>query len=251
MNEDLARLQRVWSALGRDDPLWAVLSQPGKRGQRWDESEFLATGQVDIETQLAGLAAHGLPLRKAVALDFGCGAGRLSRALAGHFERVVGIDVSPTMIQTARRINADLANVEFRENPSARLEGIADRSVDLVYSTMTLQHIPTGLAAGYVAEFARVLAPGGVASFQFVADHDRGSRRGRLFARVSNRWLNPLRRLLWRRWSVFEMHVLPESVLHERLAADPAVRLLAALDDGSAGPGWHGRRWYLARDPAA
>ncbi|PZQ18678.1 MAG: SAM-dependent methyltransferase [Rhodanobacter denitrificans] len=248
MNDDLARLQRVWSSLGRDDPLWAVLSQPGKRGRRWDEAEFLATGRTDIETQLHGLAVYGLPVRHTAALDFGCGAGRLCRALAAHFERVVGVDVSPTMIEAARRINADLPQVQFRENPSTRLEGIADRSVDLVYSTMTLQHIPTALAAGYVAEFMRVLAPGGVAAFQFVAGPDLGSRRGRLYARLPNRWLNPLRRLLWRRWSVFEMHVLPESLLHERLAAEPGVRLLAALDDGAAGPGWQGRRWYLTRD---
>ena len=65
MNDDLARLQRVWSSLGRDDPLWAVLSQPGKRGRRWDEAEFLATGRTDIETQLHGLAIYGLPVRHA------------------------------------------------------------------------------------------------------------------------------------------------------------------------------------------
>lgn len=248
MNDDLARLQRVWRSLGRDDPLWAVLSQPGKQGRRWDEAEFLATGRADIETQLQALSVYGLPSRRGVALDFGCGAGRLSRALADHFEQVIGLDVSATMIEAARRINADRAHVRFQENPSPRLEHIADRSVDLVYSTMTLQHIPTALAAGYVAEFMRVLAPGGVAAFQFVAGPDRSSRRGRLYAQLPNRWLNPLRRLLWRRWSVFEMHVLPESLLQERLDAEPGVRRVAALDDGAAGRGWQGRRWYLTRD---
>ena len=51
------------------------------------------------------LAARGLPRARALALDFGCGAGRLSRALAAHFEHVVGVDVSASMIETARALN--------------------------------------------------------------------------------------------------------------------------------------------------
>ncbi|HJT96822.1 MAG TPA: FkbM family methyltransferase [Rhodanobacteraceae bacterium] len=242
--KDLDRLRRVWHALGREDPLWAVLSQSDKRGRRWRPDEFLETGRVEIATQLHLLALRGLPVGRSLALDFGCGAGRLSRALAPHFDHVVGLDVSASMVETARALNADVANVEFRENASPRLEGIADASVDLVYSNMTLQHIPSALAAGYVEEFLRVLAPGGVAAFQFVAGADR-SLRGHVFARVSNRWLNPLRRLAWRRNAVFEMHALDEALLAERLAAHPALELVEAVDDAAAGPGWLGRKWIV------
>lgn len=241
---DLTRLRRVWQTLGRDDPLWAVLSQPDKRGGRWERDEFLATGRAEIDVQMHLLAARGLPAGRGLALDFGCGAGRLSRALAAHFENVIGIDVSASMIETARTLNADVANVEFRENPSARIEGVADASVDLVYSLITLQHIPSRLAAGYVAEFFRILAPGGVAVFQFVDGPD-DTLRGRFFARVSNRWLNPLRKLAWRRQAVFEMHALDERRLVELLEREPRLHLLDAFDDRAAGPGWHGRRWYV------
>jgi FkbM family methyltransferase len=54
-----------------------------------------------------------------------------------------------------------------------------------------------------------------------------------------------MRRLLWRRREVFEMHVLPESDLGERLARHPRLHLLAAVDDGAAGAGWRGRRWSV------
>ena len=243
MNE-LEKLRRVWQTLGREDPLWAVLSQADKRGGRWDRAEFFETGRAEIDTQMHMLAARGLPAGRALALDFGCGAGRLSRALAAHFEHVVGVDVSSSMIETARTLNADVPNVEFRENPSPRLENIADASVDLIYSIMTLQHIPARLAAGYVDEFFRVLAPGGIAVFQFVDGPDE-SLRGRLFARVSNRWLNPLRRVAWRRHAVFEMHALEEAQLKRGLDRHAHLQLLEALDDQSAGQGWHGRRWYV------
>src|SRR5690606_28517870 len=144
--------------------------------------------------------------------DFGCGAGRLTRALAEHFEHVVGIDVSATMIDAARWLNADVGRAEFRVNESPRIEGIADRSVDLVFSHIPLQHIPTALALGSAAESFRVLAPGGVAMFRFVDGAD-DSLRGRIFGLASNRWLNPLRRVAWRRRDVFEMHALPERLL--------------------------------------
>ncbi|MFI4969421.1 MAG: class I SAM-dependent methyltransferase, partial [Lysobacterales bacterium] len=200
--KELERLRRVWQTLGRDDPLWAVLSHARKRGRRWDVAEFFATGRREVDAQLAALAADGFPLRHELTLDFGCGAGRLSRALATHFERVIGVDVSASMVEAARELNADVANAEFMENAAPRLGGIADASVDCVFSHITLQHIPGELSIGYVEEFFRMLAPGGVAVFQFVGGPDR-SLRGRLFGVASNRWLNPLRRVLWRRRDVF------------------------------------------------
>ena len=246
----LDHLRRVWERLGDDDPLWAVLSDPRKRGGRWGIEEFFATGAAEIDAQLAVVGALGLPRERGFALDFGCGAGRLTRRLAGHFRRALGIDVSASMVATARKLNADLDNAEFRVNASPRIEGVADASVDFVCSHITLQHIPAALAAGYVEEFLRILAPGGVAVFQFVADTD-DSLRGRLFGAASNRWLNPLRRIAWRRRDVFEMHALHEGDLRELLAAHPSLRLASAIDEASAGPGWHGRRWIVANEAPA
>ena len=244
---ELDRLRRVWETLGRDDPLWAVLSQADKRGDRWDPDEFLATGHVEIDAQLAALVPSGYPRRRGLALDFGSGAGRLTRALSGHFERVIGIDVSASMVAAATRLNADVEGVEFRVNASSRLEGIADASIDFVFSHITLQHIPAGLAVGYVREFFRVLAPGGAAVFQFTTGPDR-SLRGHLFDRVSNRWLNFLRRVAWRRNTVFEMHGVRESELAWSLQRFSHLRVLFATDDGAAGQGWHGRRWCVVSD---
>jgi FkbM family methyltransferase len=86
--------------------------------------------------------------------------------------------------------------------------------------------------------------------FQFVEGGD-DSLRGRLFSIASNRWLNPLRRVLWRRRAVFEMHALQESELHALLARHPHLHLLVAFDDGAAGPGWRGRRWVVLNEDEA
>lgn len=243
----LDRLRRVWERLGGDDPLWAVLSDSRKRGGRWDVDEFFATGIAEIDAQLAAAGALGFPRERGVALDFGCGAGRLTRRLAAHFRRAIGVDVSQSMVATARELNADSGNAEFRVNASSRLEGIADASIDFVFSHITLQHIPAELAAGYVGEFFRVLAPGGAAVFQFVADTD-DSLRGRFFGAASNRWLNPLRRIVWRRRDVFEMHTLREDDLRALLAKHPTLRLADDVDEASAGPGWRGRRWTVVNE---
>ncbi len=246
----LEQLRKVWAVLGRDDPLWAVLSRADKRGGRWSPEEFLATGQAEIDGQLDYLQGFGVPRQRRIALDFGCGAGRLTRALAGSFEQAIGVDVSASMVAKAQALNADVGNLRFVENISARLDGVADASIDLVYSCMTLQHIPATLALGYAEEFLRVVAAGGVVAIQFVAGTD-SSWRGRLYAMLPNRWLNPLRRIAWRRSTVFEMHVLDERCLEALLAGRPDLRLLAAIDDGAAGPGWKSRRWYVTREAGA
>ena len=92
-----------------------------------------------------------------------------------------------------------------------------------------------------------MLAPGGVASFQFIDGHDK-SLRGRLYGILPTRWLNLLRRIAWRRSAVFEMHCLEEAHLHALLQTRSDIQLLASYDDGAAGLGWRGRRWILAMD---
>lgn len=251
MTAELDRVRQTWQRLGSDDPLWAVLSSPDKRGGRWAIDDFFASGRDEIDNQLEiVLPPLGLPMQRRLAVDFGCGAGRLTRALARHFGCVIGLDVSTSMVRTARRLNAEVSNIAFRENPSTQLESIVDRSVDFLSCCIVLQHIPANLQIGYIAEFFRVLAPGGVAMFQFVIGSDDSSR-GRVYKRLSNRWMNPLRRIAWRRWNVFEMHPLSESAVVDLLAKDHSLRLVLAADDQSAGPGWRSRRWHVSRIASA
>src|SRR5690349_15678614 len=113
----MSRQAREWDDLAGLDPLWAVLSQPAfARDGGGDVEAFFATGDGEVSGALDVARELGLPVRYGSALDFGCGVGRLTRALAARFERCVGVDVSPRMVDAARRLNADVPNVEFTAN---------------------------------------------------------------------------------------------------------------------------------------
>lgn len=166
-------LAKHWEMLAAEDPLWAILADPSKRGGRWELEEFLATGEREIDAVLGYVA--GLPVEpgRGRALDFGCGIGRLTRALARHFERVDGIDISPTMLEQARRVNADVPNCRFTRETSTRLP-FESGTFDFVYSALVLQHMESELALAYVGEFVRTLEPGGLAVFQAPSRHRAG-----------------------------------------------------------------------------
>ena len=58
---ELAAHAEAWESLGRVDPLWAVLTDPARRGRRWDEAAFLATGRDEVTAILDKMASLGAP----------------------------------------------------------------------------------------------------------------------------------------------------------------------------------------------
>src|SRR4029453_17456242 len=91
-------IRDYWDKHAAHDPLWAVLSEDSKSGGRWDVARFFQTGVSEIASVLYQLESRGLDLARGSALDFGCGVGRLTQALAPHFRHVTGVDVSPRML---------------------------------------------------------------------------------------------------------------------------------------------------------
>jgi SAM-dependent methyltransferase len=162
-NPELATQRAEWSALGRRDPLWAIVSERSKRGGRWALPEFLATGGLDVDAILATAHALGRPVSHRAALDFGCGVGRLTLPLALAFERVVGVDIATPMIEQARDLARGRDNVEFVVGDASGRLPFADGTFDLVLSIHVLQHLPApALALEQLVELARVVAPDGL-----------------------------------------------------------------------------------------
>jgi SAM-dependent methyltransferase len=167
---DLQQHREEWEKLAELDPLWAILSRPDRRGNRWEPDEFFATGRVEVDGMMDRLRSLGYPRQRGAVLDFGCGAGRLTRALADHFDRCVGVDISQQMVDLARRFHADRPACEFLVNSEPHLGCFADQSFDLVYSSIVLQHLPSQESMlGYLREFVRVLRRSGVLCFQLPA----------------------------------------------------------------------------------
>ncbi len=158
------RLKSTWEDLGRTDPLWAVLTDPERRHGGWDVEEFLATAAAPVQRVLAMLPGVGLSLGDRV-LDFGCGAGRLSNALAEHAGEVVGIDIAQSMVDEANRINRHPDRVSFVAYDGGRLP-FADESFDSVVSLISIQHSPPAVPLACLVELHRGVGPGGARGVQ-------------------------------------------------------------------------------------
>jgi len=163
----LSDVQRYWDRQAHADPMWAILTDPAKAGGRWDADEFFATGVREVGALMEQAAAWRKPIARRSALDFGCGIGRLSQALADHFDRVYGVDISPKMIELAQQHNRKGARVEYLCSAAGDLSHFADGSIDMILSWITLQHMRPRYARRYIQEFLRVLAPGGLLVFQY------------------------------------------------------------------------------------
>ena len=218
--------RRDWEDLSALDPYWAICSDRERRFGGWDSEEFLRSGVETVTATLELGARHGVPREHADALDFGCGTGRLTLALARHFAHCVGVDVSARMIEQARALGAEHANCAFEVHDPPDLARFADASFDLVLSRFVLQHMP-GRAAKerYIAEFVRVLRPGGMIAIQLpsaIPAHHRLQPRPRLY------------RLL-RRAGVAPAVLYGRMRLHPiRMSALPRERVLAVLRDAGA-----------------
>ena len=248
-DEQLRRLRSDWETLGAADPLWAVYVKDGARGGGWDVTEFLATGEREVADswdRVARLVGRA-PSPDAVVLDFGCGVGRPSSAPATRTRFVVGVDLSAPMLLAARSVVPE----ELRPRVVGVLSSspalpLRTASVDLVYTSLVLQHMPASLAVGYVAEFLRVLSPGGLALVQ-VADEPDSSVKGRAF-----RYLPP------RLYGWLQQRVLgyPAPMRMEQLTLDDVAstvasaggRVLGHWEDPSYGGHWHYRRILIGRD---
>lgn len=162
----LAEIRKGWNHAAREDAFFNILTEPGKAGGGWDPKDFFARGHTEIHQVMCHLNDDlGLTVGHGRALDFGCGVGRLTQALAGWFEFVDGVDVSSAMVDQAIRWNEHDDRVSYW-TCGRDLRRFDDATFDFVYSVITLQHMPQLLQRGYIREFVRLLRKGGLAVFQ-------------------------------------------------------------------------------------
>ncbi len=97
-------------------------------------------------------------------LDYGCGLGDNSVLLASRGAKVIGVDISPELIELAEKrleLHHLAENAEFRVGSAHELP-IEDESIDVVFGMAILHHLDLKLAS---TEVFRVLKKGGRAIF--------------------------------------------------------------------------------------
>lgn len=237
-------LQKNWEGFGDSNPLWAI-----NTGQEdWVEEDFFKTGQADIDAIFSQVEELGIGLNRGRALDFGCGVGRLSLALAARFRVVEGVDISAPMIARAEQYRDHLlgdsgSEVSFRVNTALDLLAFEDESFDFVLSLVTLQHMKQEFSAGYIDEFCRLLTPGGVVVFQIPAR--RETLRLRLRGSVG-RHFRKIQSYLGNTEPLMEMYGTSSSRVTELLEKN-GVRLVAAIPDDRAET-WESYTYFGIKD---
>jgi trans-aconitate methyltransferase len=145
-----------WNALGETEPYFAVLTEDRYLSEQMsddDRDAFFASGDADI----AHLFELIPDLAPRSALDFGCGVGRLTRALTKRVGEVAGVDAAESMLRLARE---NVPNATFSST-------VPKQNFDFVLSLIVFQHIPVRRGEALLEELLDHLEPGGVAALHF------------------------------------------------------------------------------------
>jgi ubiquinone/menaquinone biosynthesis C-methylase UbiE len=159
-----------WDKRARENARYYVATSK----QDWSDEEFYHSGErtvaEEILTDMINICQGKAPETMRV-LEVGCGAGRVTRALAGVFGEVHGVDVSSEMIERARQALAGKPNVHLYKNNGMDLSVLPDVPFDFAFSSIVFQHIPSKqIIENYVREVHRVLRPGALFKFQVQGD---------------------------------------------------------------------------------
>ncbi|MBB0243442.1 methyltransferase domain-containing protein [Streptomyces alkaliphilus] len=123
-------------------------------------AEFVRAEFDGLPLDRAVLAAFAEYVRAAGAgpvAELGCGPGRVTAHLRDLGLDVFGVDLSPVMIELAREAYPDL---RFEVGSMHALD-LADERLRGIVSWYSIIHVPPRDVPSYLAEFRRVMAPGG------------------------------------------------------------------------------------------
>jgi SAM-dependent methyltransferase len=248
----LDRTREQWEGNAKSDALWSILHTSPQQGH-WTDEEFFETGRQEIQAVFDELRTADIEVdTHSIALDFGCGVGRLTQALARRFDACIGVDISGRMIELANEYNKFPDTCTYREVGTGDLSEFEDRSFGFVYSSIVLQHVPEASARVYILELCRVLRSGGVAVLQ-APSHARLRLVDRL-ARASTRYRivrGPLEALRLAKPTSYrsEMHCIPPGIVQslvESAGCRLEYRRLTNSTLPDAGSGFR----YLSEEPA-
>jgi SAM-dependent methyltransferase len=168
--QQLEKMQRDWDDRARRNALHFIATER----QEWVAEDFFGSGEDavagEILTDMTNICQGKTPDRMRV-LEIGCGAGRITRALARMFGEVHAVDVSSEMVRLAREALAPFPNAHVYQNNGRDLAVLPPLEFDFAFSALVFQHIPSPrIIESYIREVSRVLRPGALFKFQVQGD---------------------------------------------------------------------------------
>src|SRR3989442_7892197 len=105
MTKRIKRFSDDWNRLAGCNPYGAILT--GETGElpEWSVEQFFETGKADAARFMADLERIAPAIRRDRLLDFGCGVGRIARALGDHFKSVIQVNASKAKFSLAYDLN--------------------------------------------------------------------------------------------------------------------------------------------------
>lgn len=153
------------------------------------------------DPRVRGILACLGPIRGRRILDLGCGKGRFARILAARGARVVGLDVSASMLSTARGAGLDCVLGSARRLP------FAASTFDAAVAVEVFEHLEPRAVVDACSELRRVLRPGGTFVLVDKSVYALNARRPWLPAvavkwldQRRGRWMYPARGPVRERW---------------------------------------------------
>jgi SAM-dependent methyltransferase len=164
--EHIEQMRRDWDERARENARYYVNTER----EDWTDEQFFASGErtvaEEILTDMINIC-QGKDPKEMKILEIGCGAGRVTRALAGLFGEVYGVDISGEMIARAKHALAGFPNAHLYQNSGSDLAVLGNVEIDFAFSSIVFQHIPSReVIENYVREVHRLLRSGGLFKFQ-------------------------------------------------------------------------------------
>lgn len=220
-----AQTAQQWQHLGEIEPHWSVITNDNYLRKNFDgkAQAFYASGESECKAFDATLKRVGVITDPAwTCLEFGCGVGRVTAALAKRFALVVGVDISLSHLQHADHYNTANAISNVRLQHLQNLEELSLLGAyDVLYSRIVLQHNPPPVQAWLLQRLLGQLRKGGVGFFQ-IPVYKAGYR-----FRIQQYLSQP-------NHTDMEMHYLPQTLLL-RLVQESGCRVLELREDDSIG----------------
>jgi cyclopropane fatty-acyl-phospholipid synthase-like methyltransferase len=170
LEQQLENMRRDWDARARENARFYVAT--GRTD--WTDEEFFASGEMavaeEILTDMTNICQGKEPSAMRV-LEIGCGAGRITRALANMFGEVHAVDISAEMVTQARKALAGRPHAHVYQNNGCDLSVVPPLQFDFAFSAIVFQHIPSReIIENYVREVHRLLRPGALFKFGVQGD---------------------------------------------------------------------------------